>query len=450
MERTVETVRILPTKRTVKRWGIGLAILLGVLLVVNGILAWRTETRFRRVIAAIRAEGDPASIAELKPAPIPDEHNAAAHIDKLTPRLEEFSREYGRFYKTDLGKTLDDLSVGDRPNAEQIAGMRAILDKYTDLEQMIAAAAACPEYASTADFSLGFNRFLEAQLPRLSRIRDIARMVDWRVKVLVADEQRDEAVQRVFDVLRLARLSESEPSIVSFLISTAVRGVALHDLHYALSAGPVRPETYDEIERTLQELDQPGKFEKALRTERALSVSASLEQAWENTPYLGWLVWPVRRYYIGPLELYDRLLPVADRSYSEIKKLFAPGGQFAAPTDRGVLADLLTPALEAGFVAANRDIAMIRVMRVYNALKQFAVKNGREANGLGDLALPAEATTDPFTGQPLIARHTDAGWAVYSVGSDGVDDGGSFEKAKDFGFGPPLPAEAIEPAPAAR
>ncbi|MCC6493121.1 MAG: hypothetical protein IT424_08875 [Pirellulales bacterium] len=430
-------MKLLPTRRTVKRWGLGLGIVLGVLLVINGILAWRTETRFQRVIAAIRAEGDPASIAELKPQPIPDEVNAATQIDRLTPRLEEFAREHGRFYKTDLGKALDDLNEGDRPNAEQIAGMRAILDKYTDLEQMIAAAAACPRYASTADFSLGFNKFLEAELPRMSRLRTIARLVDWRVQVLVADDQRDEAVRRIFDVLRLARLNESEPTIVSFLITVAVRGVALHDLHYTLTAGPVPPETHDEIERTLQSLENPGKLGQTLRSERAVNISASIEQAWEMASGLGWLVWPVRRQFIGPLEFYDRLLPVANRPWVEVKPMFAPGGQLATPTGLGVLADLLTPALEAGFASANRDTAIIRAMRVYNALQQYALQNGREANGLVDLRLPAAATIDPFTGKPLMVKRTDAGWTVYSIGQDGIDDGGSFGQAKDCGFGPP-------------
>ena len=60
-------MKLFPTRRTVKRWGIGAAIVLGVLLVLNGVMSWRTETRFRRLVAAIRQEGDPASIAELLP-----------------------------------------------------------------------------------------------------------------------------------------------------------------------------------------------------------------------------------------------------------------------------------------------------------------------------------------------------------------------------------------------
>jgi hypothetical protein len=55
---------------------------------------------------------------------------------------------------------------------------------------------------------------------------------------------------------------------------------------------------------------------------------------------------------------------------------------------------------------------------------------------LVDLKLPVEAVEDPFTGKPLIAKLVDGSWVVYSVGKDGVDDGGEFTAPKDFGVGP--------------
>ena len=92
-------MQLRPSKRTLKRLGIGAALIVGLLLVVNAFMSWRVETRFQAKVEAIRAAGDPASIAELKPEPIPAEENAAAHMDKLEPRLNEFSKEYGDFYE---------------------------------------------------------------------------------------------------------------------------------------------------------------------------------------------------------------------------------------------------------------------------------------------------------------------------------------------------------------
>lgn len=431
-------MRIWPSRRTVKRWGIGLAIVLGLLLVANAFMAWRVELRFKAKIAAIHAAGDPASIAELKPEPIPAEENAAAHIDALEPRLDEFSKEYGAFFKTELGQAYEDLAEGAPPTEEQVAAMRAILDKFADLEQKIAAAAACPRYASTADFSLSFQKFMEAYLTRVTRIREAAWFVDWQTQVLIAEGRPEDAVRCGLETLRLARLQEAEPTLVAYLVSVAVRGVSIRDIHSALAAGPVSAELHDQLDRELAKQDDPAKFAKVLRTERALSVSAIHEQGWDMIPApWSWFVgWPVKRVFIGPLDYYEVLFPVVDRPLPEIHKAFENGGELSTPTGHGVLADLLGPALEAGIQAAQRDTATIRSLRVFNALQVFAEKNGREVRDLTELGLPAEALVDPFSGEPLKAKFTEMGWTVYSVGENETDDGGDFRESRDVGVGP--------------
>jgi len=78
-----------------------------------------------------------------------------------------------------------------------------------------------------------------------------------------------------------------------------------------------------------------------------------------------------------------------------------------------------------------------RSLRIDNALREFAEKNGREAKGLDELTLAKEATIDPYSGEPLKLKHTPDGWIVYSVMNNGVDDGGTFIELKDYGLAPP-------------
>src|SRR5436309_3306055 len=104
-------MRFFPTKRFWKRLGIGAAILISIALIANGFMAWLTEHRLQIRIAAIRAAGDPASIADLAPKPIPDDQNAAAYLKRLTPRLDEFAHDNWQFLdKTPLGKAYDNTS----------------------------------------------------------------------------------------------------------------------------------------------------------------------------------------------------------------------------------------------------------------------------------------------------------------------------------------------------
>jgi hypothetical protein len=419
----------------------------GALLIANAFMSWRIERQFETRIAAIRKAGHPASIADLKPQPIPESENAAAHLDRLAPRLEAFSREYAAFYNTPLGKQLEQLNDA-RATAEQIEAMRGILDQYSDLEQAIVLASLCPAYASTMDFSLGFHQFIDGQLKRITRVREIARMTEWRTRVLVADGMLDEAVQRWLAVLRLARLHQDEPTLVASLVSYAVRSVAMHGIHRALNGGPIASASHVEIEGELARADDPPRIERMLRWERAIAVSAGEDQTAQMSGALEMVVgWAMKRQYVGPLDYYDVLLPTVTRPWPEVQRQFMPPAQGQSPpTGFGVMADLLVPGVQAAVRADRRDLAKIRALRTINAFAIFAAANGREAKSLDELGVPESATADPFSTVSLLAKHADAGWLVYSVGENGVDDGGSLDDLRDFGFGPPAPRGDAEDA----
>ncbi len=426
------------SRRAVKRIGWGLAALVGLLLAFNATMSWRVEAGFAARVAAIRAEGDPTFISELQPTEIPGDENAGVLFDRLTPRLDEFSKEYAAFYNTPLGKEFNDVNESASATSEQLEALRTILDKYADLEQMIAAAAACEAYASTADFTADYGAFSDFQLPRLSRLRAVVRMTHWRTRVLVADGQAEEAAERWLDVLRMSRLHQSEPGMVSYLVTLAAKSVALDGLHRALLAGAGDDELYAAIDAELARHDDAQLLERVLRQERAISVSASVAQAWNSPVPLKWLVgWPMKRHFLGPLDYYEHILPRLARPWTEVRETFMPTGDEPTPTGFGPLADLLHSSFQAAVRANRRSTATVRSLRAINALLQYTVANGREAGVLSDLDLPVEAFSDPFGDGPLKAKRTAAGWLVYSVGENGVDDGGVLRDQLDVGIGPP-------------
>src|SRR5262245_34987683 len=149
-----KVMRFLPGKRFWSRLAIGLAILVAAGLIFNAVMAWRMESKLQARIAVIRAAGDPASIADLKPAQIPDDENAAAIIERIGPRLDEFSKEYAQFYDSPFGKGFSEAEDRNEPLTKaQRDALRVILDKYVDVEQALKAAAMCDQYASRLDFS---------------------------------------------------------------------------------------------------------------------------------------------------------------------------------------------------------------------------------------------------------------------------------------------------------
>jgi hypothetical protein len=432
-------MRIWPTRRGWKRIGIGLAMLAAVGLIVNGALAWRAELRLRSRLSAIRAAGHPASIAELAPQPIPEEQNAAAIMERIRPRLDEFGKEYGQFYNSPLGKKYDESrDQGDPATKEQIDAIRAILAKYEDIEQALVEASAREKFASRLDYSLDHTKFLEQLLDHVQVARTATRLLAWRGEVLLADGQHQQAVENGLRALRLARLHENEPTLVAYLVAIAMRSIAVAQVYDALSAGPVSEELHQALDTELAKYDDPQQFVEMMATERAVSADW-LDSHRGNVPSLLFDLfgWHLKSYQVGVLDVMDEQMGLAAQPWYQISERFGASDGPAPQTGHGTLADLLMPAVKAAYQARARSLAVSRSLRIYNALRQFTESNAGEATGLEELSLPSEAMIDPYSGEPLKLRHTDKGWIVYSVMENGVDDGGDFKELKDYGVAPP-------------
>jgi hypothetical protein len=437
-------MRIWPTKRRWKRLAIGAAIIVAVALIANGFMVWWVEHELQTKIAAIRAAGDPASIADLAPAPIPADQNAAAYLEQLAPRLDDFAKDQWHFLdKTPLGKAYDErCRRGEPPTPEQIEAIRAIVDKYPDVVVGLAAAAACERYASMTDFSRDQRELFDELLDkRVTRPRNAARFIDWRIVELAAAGRSEQAAEQGLQLLRLARLHDAEPLLVNFLVGLAVRMTAAEPLYDALAAGPISPQSHIALDEELARHDDPQRLVRALKTERAYCVTTAVESGLfpeavrVNRVWFRLVGWPMKSLYVNALGVFDDLFELAGRPWYEIRDQFGADGSMP-PSGHGVLADLLAPALRAAYEANARNLALMRALRIFNVLTQYRDEHGREASGLEELSLPKEATIDPFSGEPLKLKHTADGWIIYSVMKNGVDDGGDFKDRKDYGLAP--------------
>jgi hypothetical protein len=394
-----------------------------------------------RRIDAIRAEGYPATIADLAPTKIPADDDAAEQLAAVADHFAEFDRELAGFEKTPAGAAYDEgRQRGEAPTAEQLDAIRAIMEKFPELDAAVEKTVACDQYASRHDYRLPQRQFLQAMHPRASYLRTVARFVAWQMRLAIAEGRPDLAVEKGISLLRLAELYDrSEPGIVSSHIAMAVRSVAANELYNALSAGPISPELRRTLDQELGRFDPEKSLHHALITERAITISTTQDQiGGMKAIVVNTVGLPIKTMYMNAIDYYEPVLSVAEQPWYVT---FQPGtSTFQKPTAYGTMADLLASAFEAQFEAVHRTSALFRSLRAINALQQHAAEQGGEAAGLVDLKLPAEAVEDPFTGKPLIAKLIDGNWLVYSVGKDGVDDGGDFTTPKDYGVGPSKPA----------
>jgi hypothetical protein len=103
----------------------------------------------------------------------------------------------------------------------------------------------------------------------------------------------------------------------------------------------------------------------------------------------------------------------------------------------------------------NRDLAKTRLLICDLAIRAYSLEHGRNPAKLTDLVpdyLP-EVPKDPFGSGQILYRLAPNGYLLYSVGVDGLDDGGrnsgptALEESGDILLDDP-PGPPVRPAPA--
>jgi hypothetical protein len=101
--------------------------------------------------------------------------------------------------------------------------------------------------------------------------------------------------------------------------------------------------------------------------------------------------------------------------------------------NRYILSSLLLPVCGKAIIKEANNLAQVRSAQTAIAIERYRLAKRKLPEHLNELVpqfLPA-VPTDPFGGQPLRYHRLEKGYVIYSVGSDGHDDGGR-EKPADW------------------
>jgi hypothetical protein len=405
--------------------GIALGAVIAVLLVVNAILVWTTSSRLEKQIAAIRAAGDPVSLADLAPEPVPAEKNAAVFLRRAEKGAEAIVDELMPVYESGY-------SEGGPLSESQLKAIQAAFDAHPDVVPLLEQAAACSAYAPEVDCSAGPDQFLSSLMDSLSMMSATRRVLEAQVRLLIAQGKQKEALQTSLTLSRFGRHIQQEPTSYRYLFAAACHSTAVTCANRVLQSGPVSPDERNILEAELarQEEEILKAYQWALKGERAFGLACQQAIPGRN-------IWFVRAYWNGAASFYldvlQQQLAFVSRPYAEYcsaqPELSEKGRIF--PEGFNVY-----KALAAIRIAMERHRARTRCLRVLNAVQRKA-EEGVADPKLSELGLPAEATTDPFTGEPLHLKKLPDGWLVYSVGRNLKDDGGDLStSSKDIGVGP--------------
>ncbi len=248
------------------------------------------------------------------------------------------------------------------------------------------------------------------------------------MQVLTVQGQRDEAVKVGIQLLRRTRLHDAEPLLVNSLVGIACRYHAASRLNQVLQSGSVSARLRAALDAELAKHDDPQRFVKTLLTERAGSLDAM--ESWKIAPVP--IHWHFTFWQAELVDWFDEQFVLAALPWHQAHKLF---GQVDESKYSAII-QLMGPATQSALDSFHRNVATLRCLRILNAAGAYHDKNGRQPTTLADIELPAEAMLDPFNGKPLVFRRTKAGWCIYTVYRNGVDDGGIFKKQEDWGLAP--------------
>jgi hypothetical protein len=381
----------------------------------------------------LRAEGEPLSIADLL-AQMPTEgQNALTYFDRAKEGCDAIESSIGKVAESKEGKQLSEQLHSEQAFSNSdlmIDAYRNAFANHPEVTGLLEDASRCSYIGLQKKNVTSSGSFMAEFLPVAQLSRSAIRVLNYRVHLLIADGKPSEAIETCIAMFRICELCNRFPALVGQLVANACRAVALRATEATLQSGQLAPADYERIEAALAAVKTDTAFRESLRFERAYGLEMFSEDG-ARTLYMRLPIG--KRDQASYLDAIEAALAVAERpSYD-------PGADEDlenAFKDTGPLTSSMAPGLQATRRAIAESTAKIHCMRTLIAILQHPPEDEKPVD-LTSLALPIEATIDPLNGQPLRAKHTDAGWLVYSVGKNLQDDGGKLDDDRtDVGVGP--------------
>jgi hypothetical protein len=415
----------------------GKLIVAGLLLVLLSVGMWiaaffATESRVAKAKAAGERFGLPTDFGSLLGPPLSDTDNAAVPLRDATARAKRevyASKEYsggGTFWKRPWTATALDELMAD----EEYESAVAEADHRHSYRSLRVVASPVWSYDNPFPKDAQFLATIEIAASR------------W----LAVNGRHEDAVRRLLRLARLVRKWGDHEPLVFAAVSNAFDDRRLIDeLNRRLRDTAELPSAvHDEIDEEIARREELiVRFLWVVQTERVALVDA-YRRRWQSS----WLFRPFTNVdQLCAIEYFNESMENMRKpilaGWADQKKLGdeAPSAQRRLDRFFYPVSSEAVPGFNFLFEERLFLLAKSRCLRIVNAMSRRRNFDMSPA----DLALPSACLEDPFNQRPLRVKHTKREPVVYSVGLDGLDDGGDFNErmqtGRDIGLGPP-PKEA--------
>jgi hypothetical protein len=387
-------------KQIFKRAVIVLLSIASVLVLIVAFLNWRASRKVEARLAPLREAGKPIAIEDLQPSSIPDEQNAAKAVEPYSAALESFNRQ--------LAEATHSLETNTQGIAGYILVAKGVAKEFPRLNDALRTAAAMPVYQPELDYSLDPSSFMDQVLNQPVSPRTIVRALYEHGLMSLAEGKPDDAAEDAIAILNWSQLIAKQPLVVNQLVSTACYSQGVKLAAKCLYADGTSPDMRASLMRTCSnESAMLANHSIAIDTERAFGIAS-----FDSFPGSRWM------WLLGELVAYLDVM-AEFQSIAVHPTGLAPN----EPNNPSIFARLTWPAIQQSIVALRRQQALSRATLILAA-----------SQGADDTA--PSSLIDPFDGSEMRVKPVGDSIAVYSVGADLVDDGGSIEDGRDIGIAP--------------
>jgi len=313
-------------------WIVILAVAAGtIFLGLIALLSAISESTLQKQIAAIRAAGDPTSLAALRNRSIPPEEDAGERLARARKGLLAIVEALDKVRRSETYQQ-------GRPTEPEVKAIQAALKAHAEAVSLVEQATACDDYVPRGDHEAS---------------RAAIRALQARIVMLLGQGRRDEALDDCVAMFRLARLLEKRPTVAGYLVALACRGLAVESANLVLRSGPVSPDARQSLDAELARQEGAEGYASMLKTARADGLQKII-----GRPADGWLGKARRSQEASAyIEDFEELLSRASGTYSEFKR--AESALSLSPAARSWL-----PTLRAARNPMERTRAQVRCLRV--------------------------------------------------------------------------------------
>ena len=299
-------------------------------------------------------------------------------------------------------------------------------------------------------FPADFSYALETKLPHLGHLKNLARIVALQSALAAEDGHADEWPDQTVLLLNLASTIDEEPTIISHLVRNAIVRMAVAITERGLNRAIPSDEACKKLQAAFADVGKTNLLAHALIGERAMTIpifrlswseirNFSQKGESESQPrkpqhysgkptFILWLTGFLERnlnFYLQTMGTGICLAKLPPPGNLALTNALEDASQVARKRSY-FLSGMLLPAFSSVARREASTQAQVELAQVAMAATRFHNTRGEWPEHLNQLTpqLLDSVPADPFDGVSLRYRLTKKGCIIYSIDSDGHDDGG--------------------------